>query len=184
MSSCTEMTVKSAILLFLLSPLISVNGGRIESLEYYWREYSGDIPFDAVPAGVDKLGNPTYIGQVYMQGFGLLPATITKGSNYATTSSQGRAIQTNENIKILCSLEQSKLKWIGSNIKEEQCLLVNGGSEANQIIHIGRANHEGEIIIGRVFNNWEMYKGLWIPYNGAQIHFTTYEVLTFDCNKR
>lgn len=30
---------------------------------YYWREYTGELPSDAVPGGSDKYGKTTYIGQ-------------------------------------------------------------------------------------------------------------------------
>lgn len=32
--------------------------------DYYWRDYSGAIPCDAVKGGTDAAGNTTYIGQV------------------------------------------------------------------------------------------------------------------------
>ncbi|KAB0791004.1 hypothetical protein PPYR_02804 [Photinus pyralis] len=155
---------------------------------YYWREYDGKIPADAFPGGSDKDELLTYIGQIYLKDYGLLPATITPGSTFAVSSSQGKTIQTDKDVKILCSVDQHMFRWVVSKIGNEHlfkadCPLVNGGSEANQIIHIGRVMHEGATIIGRVFSYWEIYKGLWIPHNGQQKHFDSYEILTFNCQR-
>ncbi|KAB0790949.1 hypothetical protein PPYR_02749 [Photinus pyralis] len=155
---------------------------------YYWREYDGTIPTDAVPGGSDKDGNLTYVGQIYMKDYGLLPATITRGSTVAVSSSQGITVQTEKDVKILCSMEQYMFKWIVTKTGEEHlftvdCPLVKGGSETNQTIHIGRVMYEGATIIGRVFSYWEIHKGLWIPYNGQQKNFNSYEILTFNCQR-
>lgn len=37
-------------------------------LGYYWREYTRDIPEDALPGGIDKRGKTTYIGQTLHNG--------------------------------------------------------------------------------------------------------------------
>lgn len=45
-------------------------------IDYYWRDYNGKVPSDAVPAGEDVNGEPTFVGQIYLQGHGLFVAQI------------------------------------------------------------------------------------------------------------
>ncbi|XP_031346799.1 uncharacterized protein LOC116173450 isoform X2 [Photinus pyralis] len=147
---------------------------------YYWREFSnGHIPSDAVVGGRDRAGNPTYIGQLYGLDFELLPATIIRGSPNATSTRHVSAIQTDKNIKILCSYEPHKFRWIptiaGEAYKLANCHLVNGGSEVNVSLHIGRVNYQSEVIIGKVFSE------LSIPYNGVPINFKAFQILAWDC---
>ncbi|KAK5650789.1 hypothetical protein RI129_001818 [Pyrocoelia pectoralis] len=182
------MIVRTAALYFLYA-LVSVNCDNTKFPDYYWREYNGNIPHDAIPGGLDQEANPTYIGQVYLGKTGLLPATIKQGFNSALTSAGGKTIEAKqiENIKILCSSDQSKLKWVTTRCEDKRlfngnCHVVNGGSEGGQIVHIGRTCHDSQIIIGRVFSFYEHWRGLWIPHNGGNTHFWPYEILTFDCN--
>ncbi|KAB0795852.1 hypothetical protein PPYR_07641 [Photinus pyralis] len=153
---------------------------------YYWREFSnGQIPSDAVAGGRDRAGNPTYIGQVYGLDLELLPATIIRGSPNATSTRHVSAIQTDKNIKILCSNEQHKFRWIpttvGETYKLANCHLVNGGSEVNYFLHIGRVYYQSEVIIGKVNTDRPQAQGLAIPYNGLPVIFVSYQILAFDC---
>ncbi|KAK5638272.1 hypothetical protein RI129_012567 [Pyrocoelia pectoralis] len=149
---------------------------------HYWKEYKGEVPIDAFSAGTDKEGKPVYVGQIFMHGYGLLPATIVPGSNVTFASSQKQVIETNKDIKILCSLEGT-LRWYHPKISEELfCSIVKGGSEVDQVVHIGRAIYKGETVLGRVFSYWDEYKGMWIAYNGKQVHITrSYEILNYNC---
>ncbi|KAK5646301.1 hypothetical protein RI129_004765 [Pyrocoelia pectoralis] len=158
------------------------------SLGYYWRDYVGEIPYDAVPGGKDKSGLPTFIGQAYIKGFELLPATINAGSPTAIASAYNIMMPVNKNIKILCSNELEKFSWLVTKSEEAHlitnCHLVVGGSEVDQTLHIGRVNHDGQTVIGKVFSYRPGGKGLWIPYGGHEIHYTSYEILTYNCNRK
>jgi hypothetical protein len=57
-------------LLFLLSLLL---------VDYYWRDFSSEIPKDAVPGGKDAAGKQTYIGQTYIHNLGVFVMQITPG---------------------------------------------------------------------------------------------------------
>uniref|UniRef100_A0A1Y1MK88 Uncharacterized protein n=1 Tax=Photinus pyralis TaxID=7054 RepID=A0A1Y1MK88_PHOPY len=155
-------------------------------LGYYWRDYVGEIPYDAVPGGIDKSGQPTYIGQAYIKGFELLPATITAGSTTAMASAYNIAMPVNKNIKILCSNQLDKFSWLVTKSEEAHlitnCHLVIGGSEVDEIVHIGRVNHHGQTVIGKVFSYRPVFKGLWIPHDGHELNFASYEILTYNCN--
>ena len=153
---------------------------------YYWRDYLGEIPSDAVAGGMNRADKPTYIGQVYIKGVELLPATIRRNTLNATTSAHNKEIYANKNIKILCSNEIDKLTWIATKSNElhllSNCNLVIGGSEVDHTLYIGRVNHGGRTIIGKVFSRRKGFNGLWIPYNGHEINFKTFEVLAFNCS--
>lgn len=44
--------------------------------DYYWREFHGTIPEDAVPGGLDMDRKISYIGQAYSSGIGVYPGNI------------------------------------------------------------------------------------------------------------
>lgn len=69
-------------------------------VEYYWREYNGIIPNDAIPGGFDSAGNPTYIGQIPYRGPRLLPATIHKDCSTAYSTVYGREVTADTHVKV------------------------------------------------------------------------------------
>ncbi|KAF5289368.1 hypothetical protein FQR65_LT11879 [Abscondita terminalis] len=155
---------------------------------YYWRDYVGHIPPDAVEGGLDKSGNPTYIGQVYTKQYELLPATIYSGCPFAVASAYNHRFEVDKNIKILCSNEQDKLAWVLTKNEETHllfnCHMVIGGFEVGQTLNIGRVNHGGHTIIGKVFSYPLGNRGLWIPNNAHEANFLQYEILTYGCPKK
>ena len=56
---------------------------------YYWREYGGKIPADAIPGGRDINGDNVYIGQAYMQNRGLFIGQIKPGSTEVFITNHG-----------------------------------------------------------------------------------------------
>ena len=48
-------------------------------LDYYWREYTGTIPDDALVGGQDINKKDVYIGQAYVHGDGLIVSEIFPG---------------------------------------------------------------------------------------------------------
>ncbi|KAF5291624.1 hypothetical protein FQA39_LY14346 [Lamprigera yunnana] len=152
-------------------------------LGYYWKEFFGSIPFDAVPGGYDEEGATTYIGQVYMQEYGLLTGTLYRGCSKIHTSAYDKDIIHDRNIKILCSNVQNRLKWMptkkGEHYKLSNCHLVIGGTETDLIEVIGRIYYNGQAIVGKVFRDDAKSSGLWIP--GVNSGFPNYEVLTYNC---
>ncbi|KAK5641557.1 hypothetical protein RI129_010104 [Pyrocoelia pectoralis] len=186
------MSIKIIVLIFIYSHFVESGPIRngIYSLipthnGYYWREFYGEVPPDADPGGRDRSGNPTYIGQVFGKDLGLLPATIVRGSPNVTTTWGTSAVQSDKNVKILCSNDQDKFKWIPTKAGDvhmlSNCHLVNGGYEGDYLLHIGRVNHEEEVIIGKVFSHIVEIGGLWIPYGRFPVWYGTYQILAFDC---
>ncbi|KAF2900132.1 hypothetical protein ILUMI_06050 [Ignelater luminosus] len=153
--------------------------------DYYWRDYVGIIPEDAIPGGKDKAGVTTYIGQVYIKDRELLPATIYPGCKTARASAYNKELQTEKNVKILCGRHLEKYKWKTTKNEETHlltdCHLVVGGHEVGHNLNFGRVNHDGQVVVGKVFSNPLSNRGLWIPYNGQETHFLSYEILTYGC---
>lgn len=158
-----------------------------QTTDYYWRDYVGIIPNDAVQGGTDKAGNPTYVGQAYIRNFELLPVTIFPGCMFANTTAHGAEITTDKNIKILCAKDLENFEWVITKNEETHllinCHLVMGGSEIGHTLNIGRVKHDGRIVIGKIFSYPLENRGLAIPYNGKPIVFLSYEILTYKCQK-
>ncbi|KAJ8928578.1 hypothetical protein NQ314_018864 [Rhamnusium bicolor] len=56
---------------------------------YYWREYAGEIPFDAVTGGTDVDNKTTYISQVNLNEYGIIPVTIYPGEKICNSKYDG-----------------------------------------------------------------------------------------------
>ncbi|KAF2883236.1 hypothetical protein ILUMI_22941 [Ignelater luminosus] len=154
-------------------------------VEYYWREYNGIIPSDAIPGGFDSAGNPTYIGQIPYRGPRLLPATINKDCNTAYSTVYGREVTADTHVKILCSKNQDRYSWIPTRYEDlhllTTCQLVVGGMEKENTLYIGRIYHDRKTRIGKVYDSHTSREGLLVPYKGKEIEFMSFEVLAYNC---
>jgi hypothetical protein len=56
-----------------------INNQLTTDLDYYWREYTGEIPKDAIVGGRDANGRSIYIGQAYVKNEGIVAVQITPG---------------------------------------------------------------------------------------------------------
>ncbi|KAF5294694.1 hypothetical protein FQR65_LT10711 [Abscondita terminalis] len=153
-------------------------------LDYYWRDYFGTVPYDAFPGGLDEEDQITYIGQVYLKEYELLPGTLYRGCPIILTSAYDiTEIKSNKFIKILCSNLPYKLKWKATRQGEVNtltgCHLVIGGAEVGVTVYIGRTRFNGQTIIGKVFYGEGIDSALAIP--GTNQRFTNFEILTYNC---
>jgi hypothetical protein len=64
--------------LFLLF-LVPLTSCQDNAAHYYWREYTGIIPRDAVAGGANINSKQVYIGQAYVRNHGLIPGQINAG---------------------------------------------------------------------------------------------------------
>ncbi|KAK5641168.1 hypothetical protein RI129_009715 [Pyrocoelia pectoralis] len=153
--------------------------------DHYWRDYTGQIPNDAIIAGTDKQGLPIFIGQVFLKEIGLLPATIYAHSSSIQATAWGKVFTVDKNVKILCSQNSEDYRWIPTKIENmhllTHCHLLPGGTETETTLYIGRVIHEMELEIGKVYPNFSPYKGLALPHNGKQATYDTFEVLAYNC---
>ncbi|KAF2888050.1 hypothetical protein ILUMI_18123 [Ignelater luminosus] len=158
-----------------------------EVRDYYWREYVGVIPYDAVPGGVDRMGLTTYIGQAMIHPYGELTASIYQG-NTTPVASAIKTHYVNQNVKILCSNSLEKFSWIPTDIDKIQlitnCHLIVGGVDHGNQENIGRINYDEEILLGKVIRLPFEHHGLLVPNNGTETRFTHYEVLAYGCKDK
>lgn len=66
---------------------------------YYWRDFTGEIPSDALPGGTDISGKPIFIGQIFNLIF-LIPAKIYVNDSKAYYEYGGLEHSTTDNIKV------------------------------------------------------------------------------------
>ena len=69
-------------------------------LGYYWRDYTGEIPEDAFPGGLDINQKPTYIGQAYLKGVGLIPTSLYPGQPSMKLACDWKANYSNIGMKV------------------------------------------------------------------------------------
>ena len=167
-------------------------------LGYYWREYTGVIPDDAVEGGQAANGLPIYIGQV-LYADKLIPAKIYSNdakAYFAWNVEQSATL----NVKILCSKYPERFNWVATRKNEIHLLtdqhVVSGGYEPGYIMYIGRAQYSGQTLVGKVRapEKSTTNLGLFITNEGKQINLETFEILIYTpnlkeiemkyCNKR
>lgn len=69
--------------------------------EYYWRSYNGTVPNDAILGGMDKNGQPIYIGQApYMWTAGNIPGSIYVGRREVVIAALTLEIRASKNVKV------------------------------------------------------------------------------------
>jgi hypothetical protein len=167
------------IVIFSLVPPLYSN-----KFDYYWRDYNGEIPDDAIPAGSDRNDKPTYIGQVYVPNRQIQTVRIYQGKESVTASADGIFTLTSF-IKILCSDKPEKFSWVFTTAAKLNTHLVGrhlvlGGTESSKELNIGRISYQGEVIVGKVcgynIGNALMY----FPYDNREATASSYEVLVYD----
>jgi hypothetical protein len=166
------------VIFSLVPPLYS------KKFDYYWRDYYGEIPDDAIPGGSDRNYKPTYIGQVYVPNRQIQTVRIYPGKESVTASANGIFTLTSF-IKILCSDKPEKFSWVSTTAAKLHTDLVGrhlvlGGTESAKELNIGRISYQGEVIVGKVcgynIGNALMY----FPYDNKEVTASSYEVLIYD----
>ncbi|KAJ3629002.1 hypothetical protein MTP99_013429 [Tenebrio molitor] len=152
---------------------------------YGWREYTGEVPEDAIVGGKDSNGTGIYIGQAYVRNMGLVVVQITPGVREVFAPIHG-VEKIDKYIKILCGLQQN-VYWMSSDPSNIHSDLIDkeavvGGHEDDWgYTSIGRINYQGDINIGKIntFSIEEAY--LFFINNGTEQEVTTsYEILMYD----
>ncbi|KAJ3617368.1 hypothetical protein MTP99_007097 [Tenebrio molitor] len=181
------MSFVKVILLTAVINSVLVTGNKWDCADYYWRDYYGTIPDDAVPAGKDSHGHPLYVGLVYIRGFELLPATIFPKQEIARTTAYAHVLNTNQHVKILCSPHQEAFEWTSIQSQDlHQYVnrnLIPGGSEVGENLYIGRVYRNNEVIVGKIFKHERANRGIWFPLGNGPSNSLTYEILSYNCEK-
>nr|XP_022899746.1 uncharacterized protein LOC111413119 [Onthophagus taurus] len=170
----------NAPLIIIFISIITISRISTEVIEYYWRDYIGEIPKDAVEASPGL-----YIGQIPYNG--LLPGTIYPLKQVAVSSGDGHKIESKDGVKILCCEKnnEKKFKWDYVNIKnltpQKVMQLVRGGWENGYRLYIGKIFHEGDWKIGKIFPPGSGLQGLRIWYNnGPEYVSLDFQVLLYE----
>lgn len=122
---------------------------------YYWREFNGKIPQDALPGGINSEGVTTYIGQVFGRNL-VIPAKIDIVNDTVTYEWGYKEFHATDNIKILCARYPEQFQWLStghgyiSQLKGKH--LIIGGYEEGADIYIGRIQLDDELALGKVIN--------------------------------
>lgn len=153
---------------------------------YYWRDYEGSIPCDAIQGGSDTYGHYTYIGLIAASDPGsldlpdMVSATIYKGDTYAYAAYHGRVFKSDRGVKILCSSEPKNIKWLNS--LGDGCTLIRGSYTANYTnYYIGRASLNGKNVTGRFSTKELTLHAPWNPTPNTLKTFKDYQMLMY-CN--
>ncbi|XP_063911331.1 uncharacterized protein LOC135128349 [Zophobas morio] len=178
----------SVWLFLIFSQLTLVLGNNWDCADFYWRDYFGTIPYDAVPAGKDRQGDNGYIGLVYNRGSELLPANVLPKEGIAQTTAHTSVINSTEYVKILCGPYKRAFVWIrvenpnnfhGSNYPN----LIPGGTEVGKKVYITRVNYNGDVIVGKLQEGGNQV-GSAFPAGNTIRHKFPFDVLSYDCSKQ
>ncbi|CAG9764444.1 unnamed protein product [Ceutorhynchus assimilis] len=154
--------------------------------DYYWKDYTGIIPDDAFIAGHDYNGENIYVGLVYLGAEGIIPATITPGEKNTYAAAGSDSVKSQNYIQILCNQHPGSLKWIPVNKTDFHFItmhkqLVRGGIQNSNWLHIGRINHQGSLIVGKIMSGRAPINDAFMSYvyNEDVKKANSFETLTF-----
>ncbi|KAF5293553.1 hypothetical protein FQA39_LY03038 [Lamprigera yunnana] len=164
--------------------------------DYYWRDYKGLVPQDAIPndgsTSYDRITDETtYIGQFtvvseYNQDVAdlhTIVATINRGQKRAIAAYNGRTVYSNEtsNLKVLCGKNLYSYSWRDPrSLFSSNCRFVIGGYEDNIPLYIGKATKGKQVLVGKVFSDTSFHvEKLMAPYQGGEEKFDGYQLLTY-----
>ncbi|XP_064487647.1 uncharacterized protein LOC135399836 [Ornithodoros turicata] len=132
----------------------------------------GHVPETAVPGGVDS-GEPIYIGRAEHDG-AVIPGKIVPSHNVCYVAQDGQE-HAHHTYQVLVSLDDSQFDWIpGADGKLPSGAVQGGVNGDGEPLYIGRTEHNETLTIGKVQCSHGV---LYIPYGGAEIPFSEYEVL-------
>ncbi|KAJ3645424.1 hypothetical protein Zmor_023083 [Zophobas morio] len=150
---------------------------------YYWREYNGQIPADAIIGGQDINGDNVYIGQAYVSKWGLFTGQIKPGLTEVFITNHG-ITKVDKYIKILCGFPQESFVWLPTNATSlhmtllDKHVIIGGHQDGSGIMNVGRINYEGSTqIISYMVGNADFH---WPNVAGYDIAVKDYEVLVYE----
>ncbi|XP_044262490.1 uncharacterized protein LOC123009958 [Tribolium madens] len=155
--------------------------------DYYWRQYTGEVPKDAVVGGQDINHKDIYIGQAYVKNEGLIVAQIFPDRKEVYAPIKGIKKIEGNIIKILCG-PQENFYWIPVNSGNlhlqliDQHAVIGGHEDGHGLINIGRISYEGETKIGKI-NSFNAGNALFFfnKYQNEE-HINSYEILLYKEN--
>ncbi|KAF5293686.1 hypothetical protein FQA39_LY03171 [Lamprigera yunnana] len=152
-----------------------------QSEGYYWRDYHGVVPNDALVPGIDNNGMSVYIAQVLYEDQ-LIPGRLVEGQNQAVFEYGGKKWTTSINIKIFCTKVPQFFKWIKTTSAKfsVQNDYIVGGYEKRYGIFIGRGTHNWDLLIGKIVVDGTNPIVLHAAQDDVAIRLNNFEVLSFS----
>ncbi|XP_011190326.1 uncharacterized protein LOC105217158 [Zeugodacus cucurbitae] len=169
---CSEMDIK-----WMESSAVDAYANMPIWTPLYQLEWGGSAPLappepdEAIQAGTDTEGNPTYVARVYFQD-DLLPAGYVpaKGVAYASYGCNGYTLS--ENIELLNNFTH---KWVADTMGHvPEGAVVGGYSELGEDLYVARAQYNDKTLLGKVHPS---HRVMYMPYDGIEVHSDEYEVL-------
>ncbi|XP_044263432.1 uncharacterized protein LOC123010533 [Tribolium madens] len=155
--------------------------------DYYWRQYTGEVPKDAVVGGQDINHKDVYIGQAYVKNEGLFVVQIFADRKEIYAPIKGMKKIEGNIIKILCG-PQENFYWISVNSSNlhlqllHQHAVIGGHEDRSGVLNIGRISYEGETKIGKI-NSFNVGNALFFfNRNQKEEHVNSYEILLYKEN--
>jgi hypothetical protein len=157
----------------------------VGSLEnYYWREYVGRVPEDAIVAGKTAADKNVYIGQGYLKNAGLIVGSIYPGVKEVHVPYAGDK-KLDKYVKILCG-PQENFYWMLANYTNlhlkviDKHAVIGGHQDADGYMNIGRISHGGDIIVGKISSFWPGKAHFYFIDNGSEKYVDSYQVLMYN----
>ncbi|KAF2895657.1 hypothetical protein ILUMI_10516 [Ignelater luminosus] len=172
------------ILALILISIHLINGMKTHVEGYYWRDFEGIIPEDALPGGLDRNGRPIYIGQVLFESK-LIPGKLYEHDPNVYYEWGMKELAATKNVRILCSQYPEKFEWLPTKhdevVRLTNKLLLKGGYEPDYSTYIGRVYSTGETSVGKVICRETECLGLYTTKDGKGTeHRAAFEVLSFN----
>ncbi|RZC34222.1 DnaJ and/or DUF3421 domain containing protein [Asbolus verrucosus] len=170
----------------IAAAFVIVNHASSLEENYYWRDYTGSVPEDAVVGGKNVNGKNVYIGQAYDRNVGLIPVQINAGVKEVIIPIFGKIKRTDKYTKILCG-PQANFYWLPANATDLHLTLLDkhpvlgGHVDGAGQINIGRISRDSETKIGRILSYDVGRAYFYFNDNGKEgVNIPSYEVLMYD----
>ncbi|KAJ3642674.1 hypothetical protein Zmor_025435 [Zophobas morio] len=156
---------------------------------YYWRDYTGEIPDDALPGGHDINKKATFIGQAFLSNVGIVPGTIYPGQPGMRLPFGWNANFSDAGMKILCSSNWNCFSWENANSTNLHMttigkqLVIGGCENGGSIVNLGRVMHQGELIVGKVLGYQAGNAKMFYVCGDKEHGVTSYQVLVYYPSK-
>jgi len=153
---------------------------------YYWRDYTGEIPDDALSGGTNSKGHTTYIGQTLHLNL-IIPAKIDPDDKQVTYEWGYKEYQAEQNIKILCTQHPEQFEWVSTGNRQINTIrnktFVIAGYEPGIKSLIGRKQLGNELVIGKVVFT-QGQSTLNTSKDGVGTQHGEFEVLCYNPNSK
>lgn len=148
------------------APSAPASGG---SAGFWCSSTAGMIPDGAVEGGRDVDG-PLYVGRAKHEG-ALIPGKVNPQHGVCYIPWGGEEHGKSE-YEVLCGCPSTWVSTSGDNIPPNA--IPAGQTEDEEVLYIGRVNHEGTVTVGKVQPS---HKVVYIPFAGQEVPFSEYEIL-------